>query len=157
MSRWTVIRDCSFIMGLDGVVDFDQVTRENMMQPTSMWTYLTLHPFLVHAELCKRKTNNICISSLHPSFPHPTPADTWIHEIYGHFTHCLGVHVYLSGSDCGLYVVCITHFMCQHYLQGQKTSSLEDTVTPAAVAHQRTALTDLIHKLAQRWHLVVPY
>lgn len=94
-------------MGLDGVVDFDQVTRENMMQPTSMWTYLTLHPFLVHAELCKRKTNNICISSLHPSFPPPNSCgylNTW--NLWSFHTllrcTCLSFRFWLW-SVCGLY------------------------------------------------------
>jgi len=57
----------------------------------------------------------------------------------------------VSGCDCGLYVVCITEFLCQQKLASatsNNTATLQSSVTPQTVANKRRQLKELIHSLS---------
>ena len=57
---------------------------------------------------------------------------------------------FISGYDCGLFVICNTEHLCKQLLQGSSVS-LDEAVTQASVTSRRTELRELIIKLSAKW------
>lgn len=67
-----------------------------------------------------------------------------------------------SGCDCGLYVICITEFLCQQKLSSitanfsVATTTLQSSITPQTVSNKRRQLKELILSLSSAsWQCIL--
>ena len=69
----------------------------------------------------------------------------FIHAVVLHRHVCLAC---FAGYDCGIFVVCVTEFLCNKYINGD-TSSITEAVTQKSVSAKRKQLKEIIHELSR--------